>query len=1063
MTSGAGAQPDAFMPAGPIPYVPMAANVAPPGFAAFAATTQSDWQTQLEDAFLNSIGLGQLVALCNLIAASPFYQDLKTFGDVAVNGVIGAFIKATDTLADDVAHLSPSGLLSGNTPTTLLALASQVAKIGEILFGDLANVAATEITALEKFFNEFVIAWPSFPPSLQNDLTSLLADVQAVWDAILATVGWAAGAGTAADVTRYFTDFLAMFANPALTSAGFNASTAVGTFITSMIAPHNLLAPMDPVTQLVAATHIPALTAGWGKTIDGSLLVGTVAAGIVSGALTSATLAATALTAGAIGAGVTIAGSALTSAISAANVPALPAGWGKTVDGSLIAGTINAAIITGVLNQSQIPALTSSWGKTIDGAVLTNAITTATLAASKLTSGAIPAGVTIAGSALTSAITAANVPALPAGWGKTIDGALIAGTVLSTSVIPTITPPMTSGLALIDDVTNAILATSILGNTVDQMQYALTNMPNVNVQPIVGTVASDLGASLQAHIDAGIQAITGSTASGNPLSLFQTAFGQFTNHVGVVTVSQPYVPPASVTAVSHANNSYIQQQSVNYEIAHAVDPTCNGPFDLSTIALAALSTVTVAQGTAVQCFDHIPFGGVKQSVRWLGNPSSGASFTDFRVNIYRLDTTTGIETLVYASENIAAAISASSTPVWKAYNTPSGAVQTLSLGTSATPPTGPGFPYTFPFPLVAAPSFTLTFSGQTTTAIPYPATTVPIQNALAALSNIGTGNVLVCDIGGGDFFITFAGTMAATTHPLITVDSTLLPNTTPTVNDFLIAGQGDVFAAEIVVAGTGNYNIVGITNNLPVHTTAIPARFAATRVVGSPNFTYSAATPWIGLASTNSTSAPGTPIAPAPPPPAVPPVFNPVLLGWGSSTVIANPAATYPLANYFDVIIFGGGGGGAAGNNLSGSVGGYAAPHAVWSGVTRALMGTAGVTINVGGGGYGGGSTGAPGGNGGGSSVVIPGWTTLSVGGGAGNSGASSSFYGGPGQNESSATWSDAYYNPQGLAGGAGGQSPQAAGALPGGGGAGGSATLVGANIYGGAGGGGAVYIYCYQ
>src|SRR6516225_1337731 len=962
MTSGMGAQPDAFMPAGPIPYVPMAANVATPGFAAFAATTQSDWQTQLEDAFLDSIGLGQLVALCNLIAASPFYQDLKTFGDVAVNGVIGAFIKATDTLADDVAHLSPSGLLSGNTPTTLLALASQVAKIGEILFGDLANVAATEITALEKFFTEFVIAWPSFPPSLQNDLTSLLADVQAVWDAILATVGWAAGAGTAADVTQYFTDFLAMFANPALASAGFNASTAVGTFITSMIAPHNLLAPMDPVTQLVAATHIPALTAGWGKTID--------------------------------------------------------------------------------------------------GAVLTNAITTATLAASKLTSGAIPAGVTIAGSALTSAITAANVPALPAGWGKTIDGALIAGTVLSTAVIPPITPPMTSGLALIDDVTNAILATSILGNTVDQMQYALTNMPNVNVQPIVGTVASDLGASLQAHIDAGIQAITGSTASGNPLSLFQTAFGQFTNHVGVVTVSQPYVPPASVTAVSHANNSYIQQQSVNYEIAHAVDPTCNGPFDLSTIALAALSTVTVAQGTAVQCFDHIPFGGIKQSVRWLGNPSSGASFTDFRVNIYRLDTTTGIETLVYASENIAAAISASSTPVWKAYNIPSGAVQTLSLGTSATPPTGPGFPYTFPFPLVAAPSFTLTFSGQTTTAIPYPPTTVSIQNALAALSNIGAGKVLVCDIGGGDFFITFAGTMAATTHPLITVDSTLLPNTTPTVADFLVAGQGDVFAAEIVVTGTGNYNIVGITNNLPVHTTAIPARFGATRVVGSPTFTYSAATPWIGLASTNSTSAPGTPVAPAPPPPYVPPVFNPVLLGWGSSTVIANPAATYPLANYFDVIIFGGGGGGAAGNNLSGSVGGYAAPHSVWTGITRDLMGTAGVTINVGGGGYGGGSTGAPGGNGGGSSVVIPGWTTLSVGGGAGNSGASSSFYGGPGQNESSATWSDAYYNPQGLAGGAGGQSPQAAGALPGGGG---SATLVGANIYGGAGGGGAVYIYCYQ
>jgi hypothetical protein len=395
--------------------------------------------------------------------------------------------------------------------------------------------------------------------------------------------------------------------------------------------------------------------------------------------------------------------------------------------------------------------------------------------------------------------------------------------------------------------------------------------------------------------------------------------------------------------------------------------------------------------------------------------------------------------------------------VWKAYNMPSGAVQTLSLGTTVVPPAGPGFPYTFPFALVAARSFTLTFSGQTTAAIPYPATAVAIQNALAALSNIGTGNVLVCDNGGENFIITFAGSMAATTQSLITVDSTNLPNATPTVTNFLVGGQGDVFAAEIVVTGTGSYNIVGMTNNLPVHTSAIPARFGATRAVGSLGFTYAAATPWIGLASTNTTSGAGIP------PPYVPPIFNPVLMGWGTSIVIQNPALTYPDANYFDIVIFGGAGGGAAGGNIYGSVGGYAAPHAVWSGVTRALMGNSNVTVNVGGGGYGGGSTGAPGGNGAGSSVVIPGWTTLSVGAGAGNSGSSGSNYGGVGQSESGATWADAYGNPHGIGGGAGGQSPQAAGAVPGGGGAGGSATLIGANIYGGPGGGGAVYIYCYQ
>jgi hypothetical protein len=818
------------------------------------------------------------------------------------------------------------------------------------------------------------LGFPGFVP-IENlamtEISTIVGSAQSVIDAILATVGWAAGAGIAADVQHYFTDLLAMFDNPTLTGGTFNASTAVGNFITTMITPHNLLAPMDPVTQLVAATHIPALTAGWGKTIDASLLVGTVAAGIVSGALTSATLAATALT-----------------------------------------------------------------------------------------SGAIPAGVTIAGSALTSAITAANVPALPAGWGKTIDGALIAGTVLSTAVIPPITPPMTTGLALIDDVTNAIQATSIVGNTVAQMQYALANMPHVNVQPLVGTVATDLGGSLQAHIDAGIQAITGSTVSGNPLSLFQTALGHFTSHVGLVTVNQPYVSPSSVTAVSQTNSSYLQQQSINYEIQHGVDPTSSGPFNLSLVAPAALTTIAVSQGTAVQCFDQLPFGGVKQSIRWLGYPSSGASFTDFRVNIYRLDTTTGIETLVYASENIAAGISAGSIPVWKAYNIPSGAVQTLSLGTSAIPPAGPGFPYTFPFTLVAARSFTLTFSGQTTTAIPYPATAVSLQNALAALSNIGSGNVLVADNGGGDFFITFAGTMAATTHPLITVNSTNLPNATPTVTNFLAAAQGNVFAAEIVVTGTGTYNIVGMTNNLPAHPNAIPARFGATRAVGSLGFTYVAATPWIGLASTTAASTA--------PPTYLPPTFNPVLQGWGSSTVIQNPAVTYPLANYFDVIVFGAGGGGGGAGAASGGVGGYAAAHNIWTGVTRALMGTAGLTITVGGGGGGGigGSTGSPGGNGAGSSVVIPGWTTLSAGGGPGG-GTGGPTYGGAGQSESAANWNDAYGNPHSIPGGAGGAgggfSSPAAGSQSGGGGAGGTSVGYGSGWGGGPGGAGAVYIYCYQ
>lgn len=61
-------------------------------------------------------------------------------------------------------------------------------------------------------------------------------------------------------------------------------------------------------------------------------------------------------------------------------------------------------------------------------------------------------------------------------------------------------------------------------------------------------------------------------------------------------------------------------------------------------------------------------------------------------------------------------------------------------------------------------TFTLTYSGQTTTAIAYNASAATVQAALIALSNIGTGDV-VCTGGalpGTAVTVTFAGTLANT-------------------------------------------------------------------------------------------------------------------------------------------------------------------------------------------------------------------------------------------------------------------------------------------------------------
>lgn len=72
-------------------------------------------------------------------------------------------------------------------------------------------------------------------------------------------------------------------------------------------------------------------------------------------------------------------------------------------------------------------------------------------------------------------------------------------------------------------------------------------------------------------------------------------------------------------------------------------------------------------------------------------------------------------------------------------------------------------------------TFTITFLGQTTTAIPYNASAAVIQAALVALSNINSGDVLVT--GGpapGTFWIEYTGQYAATAVTPATIDLTLL-------------------------------------------------------------------------------------------------------------------------------------------------------------------------------------------------------------------------------------------------------------------------------------------------
>jgi hypothetical protein len=105
---------------------------------------------------------------------------------------------------------------------------------------------------------------------------------------------------------------------------------------------------------------------------------------------------------------------------------------------------------------------------------------------------------------------------------------------------------------------------------------------------------------------------------------------------------------------------------------------------------------------------------------------------------------------------------------------------------------------------VTGGTFTITYSGQTTSAIAYNATAATIQTALEALSNLAPGDVFVSGgpISTGRVQIRFAGTLAGTDVTQITVDSSSLTGGGTYVPSTLLAGGASVSQiAESPVSG----------------------------------------------------------------------------------------------------------------------------------------------------------------------------------------------------------------------------------------------------------------------
>ncbi|MDB5313221.1 MAG: hypothetical protein JWO38_7423, partial [Gemmataceae bacterium] len=104
-------------------------------------------------------------------------------------------------------------------------------------------------------------------------------------------------------------------------------------------------------------------------------------------------------------------------------------------------------------------------------------------------------------------------------------------------------------------------------------------------------------------------------------------------------------------------------------------------------------------------------------------------------------------------------------------------------------------------------TFTLTFGGQTTSAIAYNATPAAVQAALQGLSSIGSGNAVVTGGVGGGWQVRFAGTLAGAFQAALTASGAgLTGGTSPGVSVSVVSAGGDTGMVAAVTDPLGLVN-----------------------------------------------------------------------------------------------------------------------------------------------------------------------------------------------------------------------------------------------------------------
>ncbi len=182
---------------------------------------------------------------------------------------------------------------------------------------------------------------------------------------------------------------------------------------------------------------------------------------------------------------------------------------------------------------------------------------------------------------------------------------------------------------------------------IDDLVTALQNIPSELVTGLLGP--SNIGASLQATVDNLWQAFTGDVEGvGNSL---QNLVSAASNMVGSV---------ASSVDISQQNSYTLTNRAVTKPGYHAIDPTVDAVFDITTIGSASAgvpTTVSVTSAASVMGALSTPDGGVKESITWWGGALT--NITGIYLTIYAVDASTGAFDEVYQTGNIISGVTAS--------------------------------------------------------------------------------------------------------------------------------------------------------------------------------------------------------------------------------------------------------------------------------------------------------------------------------------------------------------------------------------------------------------------